>query len=398
MLTALAVGCSKSFPTVDENAWIYDESLPVPIQFGSLSSEVATKAAVSNLGELTGKPIGVFAWGEGSSDSMNASAESIFPAGFMRAQVAGDITGGVGSLKFWEKDAETSTKVYYPMSSKYNYSFYAYYTGEEPALGTYGENDYSIDVDFSQPFTDILWGKYSDSDLPYTDNMSISEDKRTLEHLEHNGITIKGFNSRFSRKAAESENMEKYLPKINFLHLCSAFSFFAKAGDMTDGELSELNDKVDITSVEITNVPTSTKLIVAARNADDQGKFSGTESTGSVSMGIYDGYTIQQTSDGVVLSTAESGGEDQFFLPPGDYSNSQVIVHCTKDGDNEDLYFSLKHGDEDAGSTVFEAGKIYKFVVIFKALQEASINTTLSDWEEPIVTIVDSDDEPDNNE
>lgn len=392
MLTALAVGCSKELPTVNENAWIYDESLPVPIQFGSLSSGMVTKAAVSNLGGLTGKPIGVFAWGEGSSDSMKASAESIFPAGFMRAQVAGDITGGVGSLKFWEKDAQASTKVYYPMSSKYDYSFYAYYTGEEPALGTYGVNDYSIDVDFSRPFTDILWGKCSDSDLQYNET--------TLPHLKYKeNQIIKGFNSRFSRAAAKQVvvDKERYYPSIEFKHACSAFSFYAKADEdqssMTSEKLAELNEHVKINSVEITNVSTSAKLIVAARNADDQGKFSGTESTSSVSMDIYDGYAIQQTSDGVVLSTAASGGEDQFFLPPGDYSNSQAILHCTLDDNPFELSFDLKYTNEESeDSTEFEAGKSYSFVVIFKTLEEIQAYVTLKDWVNGPKTDVDIED------
>lgn len=389
MLTALAVGCSKELPTVNENAWIYDESLPVPIQFGSLSTGMVTKAAVSNLVGLTGKPIGVFAWGEGSDDSMETSAESIFPAGFMRAQVE-DISGAVGSLKFWEKDAQASTTVYYPMSSKYNYSFYAYYTGEEPALGTYGENDYSIDVDFSQPFTDILWGKCSDSNLPYGD---------ALPHLTYKENPIKGFNSRFSRAAAkagepEGADREKYLPKIEFQHLCSAFSFFAKGDDdpsMTPEKLTELNEHVKINSVEITNVPISATLIVAARTGD-QGVFESSGS-GNVSMTVYNGYTIQQTSGGVVLSTAASEGEDQFFLPPGDYNNSQAILHCTLDDNPFELSFDLKYtNDESVESTEFEAGKSYSFVVIFKTLEEIQAYVTLKDWVNGPKTDVDIED------
>lgn len=388
MLTALAVGCSKELPTVNENAWIYDESLPVPIQFGSLSSGMVTKAAVTDLDGLTGKPIGVFAWGEGSSDPMETSAKSIFPNGFRRAQVAGDITGGVGSLKFWEKDAEQATMVYYPMSSKYDYSFYAYYTGEEPVFGTCGENDYSIDVYFAQPFTDILWGKCSDSDLQY--------DETALPHLKYKENQIKGFNSRFSRAAAKQEvvDKERYYPSIELKHACSAFSFYAKADEdasMTDVKLEELNAHVKINSVEITNVPTSAKLIVAARTGD-QGVFESSGS-GNVSMTVYNGYTILQTSGGVVLSTAASGGEDQFFLPPGDYSNSQAILHCTLDDNPFELSFDLKYTNEESeDSTEFEAGKSYSFVVIFKTLEEIQAYVTLKDWVNGPKTDVDIED------
>ncbi len=382
MLTALAVGCSKSFPTVNENAWIYDESLPVPIQFGSLKSEMVTKAAVENLSTLSGQPIGVFAWGEGSDDSMEISAKSIFPAGYKRAEVSGSTEY---SLVFKEYEADSKT-VYYPMSSKYNYSFYAYYTGTEQIGGTLDENSYSVNVDFSSPFTDILWGKCSDDDLPYDDS--------TLPHLQYKNTTIKGFNSRFSRAAAKTEDATAYLPSIEFQHVCAAFSFYAKADNdvsMTEEKLQELNEHLKIKSVKIINVPTSAKLVVASRDAEQQGVFD-TSATGEVSMPVYDGYTILKTTDGAILSTDETGGEDKFFLPAGDYSNSQVLFHCTLDDNEFDLPFDLKYTKDEEESTVFEAGKIYSFVVIFKSLEEIRIQVALKEWESGAKTDVDIED------
>lgn len=386
MLTALAVGCSKESPTINENAWIYDESLPVPIQFGSLSSGMVTKAAVTNLDGLSGEPIGVFAWGEGSSDSMETSAKSIFPTTGYKRAVVSEIANGY-SLAFKEQGGDVK-KVYYPMSSKYNYSFYAYYTGTEQIGGTLDENSYSVNVNFSSPFTDILWGKCSDDDLPYDDS--------TLPRLQYKNTTIKGFNSRFSRAAARQETVDKglYYPSIEFKHVCSAFSFYAKAendASMTDGKLAELNELVKIKSVEITNVSTSAKLIVASKGGD-QGVFESSGS-GNVSMTVYDGYTIQKTSEGVVLSTAASEGEDQFFLPPGDYSNSQAILHCTLDNNPFDLPFDLKYtNDESVESTEFEAGKSYSFVVIFKTLEDIQALVTLKGWESCANTEVDIED------
>mgnify|MGYP003291942681 CR=1 FL=1 len=396
MLTALAVGCSKELPTVNENAWIYDESLPVPIQFGSLSSEMVTKATVGNLAALSGQPIGVFAWGESSNDSSNdsmeTSAKSIFPTtGYKRAEVSEN------KLVFKEQGAEEAKKVYYPMSSKYNYSFYAYYIGEEENLaGTYGndKNSYFVNVDFSDPFTDILWGKCSDSDLPYTDNESLPEEERTLSHLLYKDNEIKGFNSRFSRAAAKAGKSTDYLPSIEFQHICSAFSFYAKADNdasMTEVKLAELNDHLKIKSVKITNVPTSAKLVVASKEAAKQGVFD-TSATGDVSMNVYDNFSIQKVEDGVILSTAQTGGEDTFFLPPGDYSESQAILQCTLDENEFDLPFALKYTKDDAESTQFEAGKSYSFVVIFKTLEVIQMLVELNEWESGAKTDVDIDD------
>lgn len=404
MLTALAVGCSKESPTINENAWIYDESLPVPIQFGSLSSEVATKAAVSNLGELTGKPIVVFAWGEGSDDSMETSAKSIFPQkGYMRAEVSGSEQAGY-KLEFKEAGAQSRT-VYYPMSSKYNYSFYAYSIGSINNE-TVGADSFSVNVGFSNPFTDILWGKCSDFDVPYvnTQNQNIPDADRILPRLEYNNNVIKGFNSRFSRVAAREEAKEGgvakelYYPSIEFQHVCTAISIYAKAdnsdGLMTEIKVNELNEHLKIKSVEITNVPTSAKLVVASRDGNEGVLDTSGAQTGSVSMSVDGGYSM--AIEGSLLT--KSNGDGEFFLPPGDYGNSKAILHCTLDNNPFDLPFDLKYDVQNADvtteSTVFEAGKRYSFVVLFKTLEKIEIMLSLKDWVEPVETEIDID----NNE
>lgn len=414
MLTALAVGCSKSFPTVDENAWIYDESLPVPIQFGSLSSGMVTKAAVTDLDNLAGKPIVVFAWGEGSEDSMETSAKSIFPQkGYMRTEVSGSEQYGY-KLEFKEAGAAPKP-VYYPMSSKYNYSFYAYSIGSINNE-TIGADSFSVNVGFSNPFTDILWGKCSDFDVPYvnTQNQNIPDADRILPRLEYNNNVIKGFNSRFSRAAARQEaeetreaveiihNKELYYPSIEFQHVCNAISICAKAdnsdGLMTDEKVSELNEHLKIKSVEITNVPTSAKLVVASRDGNEGVLDTSDAQTGSVSMSVATDYNISKEVSLLKKSGSTSNDDGEFFLPPGDYGNSKAILHCTLDNNPFDLPFDLKYDVQNADvpteSTVFEAGKKYSFVVLFKTLEKIEIMLSLKDWGDPIITEKDID----NNE
>lgn len=391
MLTALAVGCSKSFPTVDENAWIYDESLPVPIQFGSLSSEVATKAVIDHFpgGEFQQHPFGVFAWDEDSSDEMQVSAKSIFPNGYKRAEIW--TANGISNIRFQEQGAEVKP-AYYPMSSKYNYSFYAYHTGTEGIAGSYVGDSYVLNLNFSEPFNDVLWGKFAESDLPYGDE---------LPRLFYEGdeTPLKGFNARFSRAAGKQTAVgkEQYYPVINFEHICTAFRFYAKADVMTDSDYTRLSKLLKITFVSISNVPSAAVLTVASKVSDNEGKLVPVSEDCTVNM-YFDpeivptGYKFEE-GNGKLM---KSGEGDRFFLPPGDYSQSVVTIGVTLDGSASTLEFPLVY----EGSSEFEAGKCYSFIVIFKTIEDISLKATLSSWDENNVTTVDldKDNEPVDNE
>ena len=380
MLTVLAVGCSKDLSVADENAWIYDESLPVPIEFGSLSSEIVSKAAINNFpaGEFS-PAFGVFAWAENHSDGMQVSAESIFPAGYKRAQVW--TSTGISKIYFQEQGASVKP-AYYPMSSQYDYSFYAYHIGTEEIAGSYTDDEsYVLNLDFSEPFNDVLWGKFADSDIPYGDE---------LPHLFYNDTQIKGFNARFSRAAGKQAVVpkESYYPVINFEHICTAFRFYAKADFMDISDFITLRDKLKITSVSISNVPSSAVLTVASRESGKEGKLVPSAELETVEMNfdpaiIATGYQSKE-GNGSVMKMTETN-DDRFFLPAGDYSESVVTIGLTLDGNPNTLEFPLVY----EGSSVFEAGKCYSFVVIFKTIEEISLRATLSPWDESPVTIVD---------
>lgn len=393
MLTALAVGCSKELPTVNENDWIYDESLPVPIQFGSLSTGMVTKAAVTE-DNISGQAIGVFAWDE--QKAMETSAKSIFPsAGYKRAEMSA-VEGGGHRLEFIEQAGGSEKKVYYPMSSEYNYSFYAYHTGTEDIAGEYGEDGYLVNIPFNEPFNDILWGKCAEKDLPYVD-----KEGGHLPYLTHNDRVINGFNSRFSRKAAQQEEVEKeeYYPSIELNHICTAFRFYAKADyEMTEEQFNLLNNEMKIVSLTIEDVPVSADLVVASTSTDNEGNFiNATTDDVQISFGSDLALTgwNRPNEDGIDASTLLSPTDgDRFFLPPGDYSGKKFVVGCTLSDSPCTLEFPLTFNE----SSEFEAGKCYSFVVIFKALEEVYLKASLSEWEEDFVEIVDPDDEPDNNE
>ena len=63
-LATIVAGCSKDVETEKKpsgDPWIYDESLPVPIQFGASGLDVKVKSAFNDPEDLTGEKLGVLA-------------------------------------------------------------------------------------------------------------------------------------------------------------------------------------------------------------------------------------------------------------------------------------------------------------------------------------------------
>ena len=123
LATLSVVGCRKAEPAEDENAWIHDESLRVPVLFGSASNVGATTKAIQN-GLVTGSvmkslDVGVVGVAEKNSDATPVQwGEDV--DGSILINNLGVTTTANGEVVF-------SPKIYYPFGNKYAYSFYSYY-------------------------------------------------------------------------------------------------------------------------------------------------------------------------------------------------------------------------------------------------------------------------------
>ena len=76
---ALFAGCSEKNiePSVNaDDAWMYDETLPVPIRF-SASSGSLTKGAINNVSDMVGKTFGFYAVDSGADHANPAEGWSI---------------------------------------------------------------------------------------------------------------------------------------------------------------------------------------------------------------------------------------------------------------------------------------------------------------------------------
>lgn len=224
-LTTL-VACNKKGTTpvvsqeADPMAWLYDESLPVPIMFntgdlaetkagGLIESAEFTAAnfyygitAVNTAGETN-----LFNGGYAIATNSNANSSNLSAGQYMAQFVEGS---GYGTSA-----AYSPVTYYYPLQSTTNYTFYGYRANEtnDFELATIsGKIGQSVEIGHQ----DILWGKAAATDFEYLDR------------------TYQGFNARYIRKAWEKVNnvaatfYGTYAPQMNFLHVTTAFQFMVK--------------------------------------------------------------------------------------------------------------------------------------------------------------------------
>ena len=230
-LAALAVlaGCSKTVveqpaAPADNDAWVYDETLPVPVAFVAPGLTL-TKAEVAGAIEgsvMNGLDIGVF--GLATEDGVPAWENGGDAFLINNTKVT---TGEDGSVTF-------DPAVYYPSDNDLNYSFYAYYPHRQTLY-----TDGAFTVDFSLGYTDVLWAE---------------------EHAITFGTdpVYRGFNATYCRYVKQIGRYD-LMPALNFQHMLTAFRFVAKS-------TTELSN-IKITKLKVLNINTRATLEVAGPDA-----------------------------------------------------------------------------------------------------------------------------------
>ena len=135
MLAIVMAGCTKD---------VHDATLPVPVLFGGVSSEVLiTKAVISSDADLAGRTFGVSAFDLNSGNLTEDDGMNL-----RNASARSSISGGKGVLTL-------DQKTFYPMGSDAEFSFYSYYPYAET---TYGQNRKQAFVTIPVAnTTDVLW-------------------------------------------------------------------------------------------------------------------------------------------------------------------------------------------------------------------------------------------------
>lgn len=342
------IACSKN-KAIDtfsnDPAWVNDNSLPVPIEFGKLGGfELETKAAVVGEG-LYHTPFGIFGTDLEASDIKVGKLFNDTSSRLAQCESTEN------RLKFVESMDGDEVKVFYPIETKYNYTFYGYHIGSEDVEGEFDQakNSYFKTVQLDD--VDVLWAKAK------------------AEQIDG----IKGFNSKYFRtvRTLHATELEHYYPNLRFKHLTTAFHVKVRAFNQEAAE-TFLDKRVRVTKLSLTNVETKAKLIICDKsNESNEGTL--------VSLGegtddlVRENLEVIPTAQGVEVS-------DGFFVLPGDYSGSQLKFTLETDPEGTTQEYSTQL-PLPIQAEQFEEGKSYTFIII-KSLEDIVIKASVDDWDE----------------
>lgn len=313
----VCMSCTKEMPDdwvprfEDDTRWWVNTELPVPVTFSFASG---TKGhAIESVEQLEGMEFGMFAAGDYQRE------DPVLYDG--KAMIRN------GKVVFAESE---DGSLYYPRSSKNDYSFYAYYTGP-------GNSGYSVskteDGRYVVPVDEL--GK---------DDILVSVPSVATPIYEPgNDEPLSGFNAVYAR-ASYLWYGNLHVPKLEFRHACSAIQFHIRYRKYRD-YLPNVSKKV--TTGRLDYVPVSAQLDLS------DGTF---ETEGGLGSIIQD-EDAAPTPDGIML-------DNTFFIAPGEYPQIEFGFTLVKL-----LTYNIRVSHEDIagamnGNVVFERGGRYVFDVL----------------------------------
>lgn len=372
--SVLMVGCNKKRyePVIpEEDAWMYDATLPVPIKFG-ISNGITTKGMVEGWDDLGDRKIGIF----GLPKNLEEGYQTSYPWGLTTggklivnepsAVVFTDAVGN-GTIKF-----DNGPFYYPPKDNSIKYSFFAYYPYDALSNLSYGESasDYmrgDIKIDGK---TDIMWAK------AVTDG--------------------NGYNAQYLRDAAAANPQDQTAihPKLEFKHLLTAFNFYIEyEKPAIDGGASR---EINIESIDFINVYTQVKMRIAARkakanqSADDSADDSpdehcgyldttdGTIGTLSVDGSGFVDIKVNELTKNTKYGTIMlySGQTTSNSSWPEGWTKFSVKIRYNNGEGTETLTQELNLTRKEG----FEPGQQYGVTITFQGDIETRINASLQRW------------------
>lgn len=365
-------GCSKDGPEhSDPNAWMYDESLPVPIMLGTPGAEAVTKAGEGILDGVSlpeNTVIGVLGLEHGNQ--LWANTEEGSESVLIDCQEGATIDGS-GNINF----AETK---FYPLTGGQNFTFYGYYPykGRKDKTASISQtNVYELMYDIDG-YTDILWAK------------SNAEDFTFLNPEDSKWYKVSGYNASYIRRVNKYGGDEKadYMPKLKFEHKLTYLKFKLRANEENWEDLK--NHQVKVTSLTITNAYSMATLVVADGKEDAVSNISGQLTgrsgyQGSINLkgipddGIpLDGGVDDENVENQVYDV--DFGDGLLLVPDVEYTANMTMSIVKSNGESDifvaDLKFTLPEKE------AFKEGNLYNITIIVRAPQDVGISTELSEW------------------
>lgn len=349
---AIFAGCSKknidTTPVNAEDAWMYDATLPVPIQFSAGNSSLTKAALIESVGDMIGKKFGFFAT-NGNIDDWSKSNLLDMPQNAVATVSASDINGDLVRFKF---DDGT---YYYDQTSWDPYTFYAYHaqvSGRDEFGQTITQHSDSILVRADIGRTDILWGCAK------------------AETLYDGEVSYEGFNARYIRNSSRLTG-KTIQPTIKFKHMTACVQFRAKTLAPEYAENFADADELKIVSMYVDDAIVKHSLCIAHKTQPEkQGTFAKLKNVNLPAKGDLYVSTDDEganTALNVVLNETAAEVGKPLFIHPGDEIKIVVEYQTNVNGTvkNFTSAYTLKPTVEN-GSVVngFKAGYRYNYTLV----------------------------------
>lgn len=375
--------CSKNVepeqPSIPlENAWMYDETLPVPIQFG-MSTGVglqSTKTMINTWDDLDYR-LGIFALNLDGKDGLTKGSYDVYLDN-EPATCVFDENRGKDMIKFNENK-------YYPYQSDRNLSFFGYY----PYLGNTPE--YSADsIRIEIPATE--WGKHDVlCASAFADRQYVKKDAElgyfvpvAQELASH---YYDGYNATYMRFLNRNGLYEEKMPNLVFKHKTTCFVFDAYLTNVPTDKVTDFDQIPVIQAIEITGAAIYEKayLQVAKKDIEDKTNWSGKltvagNCNGTLKLGGKNAGDLNATPDPQTLKY--NLPDNQFFLQPMDASEALTIkVTLENPYNNKREVFEAKFPAIPEEVKRFEEGKYYPFNITINYFTGVEISASIDPWQ-----------------
>lgn len=369
-LVALA-SCAKQegveFNLTKAPAWVANEELPVPVEFGG---------GISTMAVTKGTALTTDAFETTSYDILAAKADGTAMAGFEGGLW---VTNQTHTIQGGADDGHEILTVdfggprFYPyLSTGGNaYNFYGYKIDDSHHAVA---NGMVTGIEIGN--NDIIWAK-SEPDAAKLAALSTAIGKDVPD----------GFNARYMRAAykasLDGEDLNEtlyysYLPKLTFAHITSQIQFLVRAEDEYAAN-SLSNGGVRVQSITVKSIPLAATLNVTT-GALAGGNVGNLAVIGIVTGGLLPEYNVVES-----VPVAAECGEPVFILPANDIS-LDIVISMPEGSPNTTETITLTDLVPKVGgtATTFQAGKKYNMTIVFQSIEEIKVVTELTDWGDPI--------------
>ena len=338
----------------DAPAWMSDEKLQVPVEFGV--GGVVTTVTKADWTVEAGGLFGTnwFRYGVLALDQAGVPHVSIRGVEARNTLTHAFLDGVDGGFKTeFVDDGDNPVSHYYPIKSDREFTFYAYHVrnGGPRYTPPVAEGTFDEYQTIETGSCDVLWAKAKATQIG----------------------DVRGFNANYIRTIADGQSM--YLananaPRFEFNHMMSRIVVVVKAEDAWAEETMR-GALVTVEDLTLKGVNLNARLNVVS------GELSATDDT-------YENLAITRNVPGALQPVYNSGqgtSFDPLFILPTAVANSfdptnKIKLSMTiKAFDNQDfLYESQLPGP-------FQAGYSYTITVTIKSYEKIEINSTVNPWQ-----------------